>query len=790
MAIGTGLNLAVFSLLDALMFRHLPVRKPGELVRFVQIMPNIDARSIYPFRFYELMRQNAKSFSDVICSSNLSAAVRDEAGVASRVRCQVVSGNFFSALGVKALHGRVLTPADEVQASDALPVVLSYRYWQSRFLSDPAVVGRRIRLQDVPFTVVGVLSRGFNGVLVETGPDVHVPLIAADVLETEPQFKSYRKLTYEVVARLRDAAGLRQAESEARTIFDASLEDENRRYRQDERLEARPIPRGHSLLREKYSGALVLLMAGVALVLLMICTNIGGLLLARASARSRDAAVQVALGATAGRLFRQWLAESLILSTLGAAIALCVVRVTMPLLVMGLPPVRDLDTTLLTLSLDLRIDSRLFAFSIGLYFAGALLAGLPPALQAARADLYARLRAARMNTHQVLRWVLVGMQAALCTLLLAGTALLITTVRNLQAIDPGFSREDVLTFSADPRLLAYTWPQVESLSTRLLAAIREMPEVESAAVSSVGVMRGTGVKSTVAPAGQWASRSDFLNTSLNTVTPEYFETSGIRVLAGRGFRPDETGAKPVPVLVNRAFARRFFRGVDPIGREFGIGLNQTVPGDYGIIGVVSDAKYRSLREPVPPTFYQLWSAARRMGFILYVRTRGRPGALIEPVRRALYAIDPRLPFYDVRTLGAEVQDSVWPERALAWLSTAFSLAAAGLAIMAVYGTLAFVINQGRREIGIRIALGARTVDILAMSSAMPLGIVALGIAAGMVVFYAVIPRFGGVLYGVSPADPLRAALAAAAVLSMGLAATLSASGKALDVDPAEVLRQE
>lgn len=633
MAIGTGLNLAVFSLLDALFFTPLPVRKPNELVRFVQTMPNLDARSIYPFRFYELIQQNTKMFSDVICYSNLSTAVRDESNVASRVRCQVVSGNFFTALGVSALYGRTLTPDDDMQVSDGLPVVLSYPYWQSRFQGDPSVIGKQIRLQDFPFTVVGILPQGFNGVQIETGPDVRAPLIAADRLEMEPQIKSYRKRTYEVVARLRQVERLYQAEAEAQTIFSASLEEENRVYRQDERLQVRPIPRGHSILRDKYSSALVLLMAGVALVLLMICTNTGGLLLARASARSQDTAVQIALGATAGRIVRQSLTESLLLSASGAIAGLCVAWMTMPLLIRGLPPVRDLDTTLLTLSLYLKIDDRLLAFSIGLCFTGAFLAGLPPALQAAHADLYARLRAARSTARQTLRWALVGLQAGLCTLLLAGTVLLITTFRNLQAVDPGFSREEVVTFSADPRMSAYTWPQAESLKSRLLAAVREMPEVESAAVSSVGVMRGTGVKTTVAPAGQWAARNDFLNTSINSVTPEYFETVGIRMLEGRNFRPNETVVKPVPVLVNSTFARRFFPSVDPIGQKFGIGLNQAVSGDYDVIGVVSDAKYRSLREPIPPTFYELWSAAGRMGFVLHVRTRARPEALIKPARR-------------------------------------------------------------------------------------------------------------------------------------------------------------
>jgi predicted permease len=790
-AIGTGFNLAVFSLLDALLLKPLPVRKPNELVRFVQILPNIDARSNYPFRFYELMRQNTKMFSNVICDSNLSTAVRDETGVASRVRCQVVSGNFFTALGVSALHGRVLTLADEVQVSDALPVVLSYPYWQSRFQGDPAIVGKRIRLQEFPFTVVGILPREFNGVQVETGPDVRAPLIAADLLEMMPQIKSFRRLSYEIVARLRPGAGLHQAEAEAQSIYGAALDEANQAQRQNGRLEARPIPRGHSVLREKYSGVLVLLMAGVALVLLMICTNVGGILLARASARSQDTAIRMALGATAGRVVRQWLTATLLLAIAGVAAGLCIVWVLLPLLVRGLPPVRDFDHTLVALSLNLKPDGRFLAFSLGLCLASAVLAGLPPAFQAARADIYVRLRGGRSTPHQKIRWVLVGLQTALCTLLLGATTLLITTFRNLQATDPGFCRDNIVTFSADPGMLPYTGPQLQSLKSRLLAAVRGMTDVESAALSSVGLMRGAGLKTTVAPAGQRAEPGDFLNTSVHLVTPEYFETMGIRLLQGRNLRPDEPAAKPMPTVVNSAFARRFFPGADPIGKKFGMGANVVVQGDYVVIGVVSDAKYRSLREPFPPTFYGPWSAeGRRMGLILHVRTRGRPEALIEPVRRALYAIDPRLPFYDVRTLAEEVRASMWTERALAWLSSLFSMAAVMLAVMAVYGTVAYAITEGNREIGIRTALGARTADVLAMTSKRPLAAIGMGIAAGVPVFYAAIPLARDIFYGIRPTDTFNVVLTVAAVLLAGLAAALSASRKALRIDPAEVLRLE
>jgi predicted permease len=792
MAAGIGFNLAVFSVVDALLLRPLPVHSPDELVRFVQVMPNIDARSTYSFRFFELVGQNTGMFADVIACSSLDTSLRDESGVMSRVRCQAVSGNFFTALGVNALHGRVLTLDDERPAAGAPPVVLSYPYWQSRFLGDPGVVGREIRLRDLPFTVVGVLPHEFNGLQVEAGPDVRVTLTASDRLEKDPQIDSYRKRIYEVAARLRPGTGLPQAQAAAWNAFVASAREENLTWRQNERFEARRIPKGYSILRDKYSSALMLLMAGVALMLVMICANVGGLLLARASTRLQDTAVRMALGATSGRIARQWLAEGVLLAVLASAAGLCIAHVLAPLLVRGLPPVRSLDTTVMRLSLHLAPDTRFVLFSIVLCLAGAALTAVPPAIHSARSDLYTVLRAARTTSSPRLRWAIVGLQAALCTLVIGGTTLLVGTFWNLRAMDPGFAKDRVVSFSADPTVLAYSPEEGESLKTSLLAAVREIPGVSAAAVSSVGVMRGTGIKATVAPVGQKVERGDFLNSSMHFVTPEYFETMGIRLLEGRGFRADEPQAKPAPAVVNSAFARRFFAGVDPVGRQFGIaGVNEIAVGEFVVIGVVSDAKYRSLREPVQPTLYRPWSATSPgAGIVLHVCVNGRPGTVIPPVRRALHAIDSRLPFYDVRTLGDEVRDSMWPETALAWVSMVFSAVAVGLAAVAIYGTLAFAIACGRREIAIRMAFGAGIADVVTLNSARPLAATAIGIIVGLAALRATLPTFTGALYGVSPAEPACLLPAVLVVVLAASAATLSATRKALHINPSETLRGE
>jgi predicted permease len=454
--------------------------------------------------------------------------------------------------------------------------------------------------------------------------------------------------------------------------------------------------------------------------------------------------------------------------------------------------VRDLSAAVLTLSVDLRPDGRMLAFAIALCVVCALFAGLPAAFEATRSNLQTSLKTTRGTARQPLRWILVALQIGLCTFLLAGAGLLVSTFRHLRALDPGFDRDHIVTFSLDPGMAHYTVQQAEALRTRLLAAVRDLPEVESAGSAMLGLMRGTGIKTTAAPEGQIAPRRDFLNSSLNFVSPEYFETMRIPLLAGRNFRADEPESKPRRVIVNRAFVRRFFPGVDPIGRKFGIGTDKIVPGDYEIIGVVGDAKYRSLREVVPLTIYNFaYSDPKYVaGFILHVRTKNRPESIIQSVRRVLNRIDPRLPFYEIRTLAEEVDATLWAERLLAWLSSAFAAVAAVLATLGVYATLAYAIAQSRKEIGIRVVLGARAADVLRLFSARPMRFAGLGVLLGVTGFYAATPAFRSVLYEVSSTDPITVVSAVAAVLLIALAATLVAVSGALRVDPAIVLRDE
>ena len=792
LALGIGLNGAIFMLVDALLLRPLPVKKPEELVRVVQVIQNLGPRSDYTYDAFQALEQKSTSLTGVIGYADANTAVRDASGI-SRIRCQIVTGNFFSSLGVQPLYGRILISSDAFTAAGSPPVVVSYPFWRRQLHADPNIAGKTISLEDQPFTVVGVMPQRFNGLEVESSPDLFVPLIAASMVsKSDPDANSFRKFEYSVVARLRPGVNLEHARAETAAIVYAVMNMQPGTAIRDERLELQRIGNGISMIRPKFASGLILLMSGVGLLLVMICANVGGLLLARASARREETAVRRAIGATTGRLVRQWLTESLALTAIGGILGLCIAIAAAPLLVRALPPLRDFSAALLTLSLDLRPDVRVIGFAILLCAGCVLLAGLPASLQAGRANLQSSLKAARVTSRQPLRWMLVAVQIGLCTFLLAGAGLLVSTFRHLRALDPGFDRDHVVTFSIDPGMARYTPEQAVALRTRLLRTVRDLPGVESAGTAVLGLMRGTGVKTTIAPEGQITPRSDFLNSSLNYISPEYFDTMRIPLLAGRNFRADEPESKPSRVIVNRAFVRRFFPTVDPIGGRFGVGTDKIVPGDYEIIGVVGDAKYRSLREVAPPTVYHFRFSDPKFnpGFILHVRTSNQPESIIQPVRRVLNDIDPRLPFFEVRTLAEEVDATLWAERLLAWLSTVFAVVAAVLATLGVYATLAYAISQSRREIGIRVALGAQVPDVLRLFSARPMRFAALGVLLGVAGFYAATPAFRSVLYEVSSTDPITMISAVAAVLAIALAATVVAVSGALRVDPAIVLRDE
>ncbi|HEV2447642.1 MAG TPA: FtsX-like permease family protein, partial [Candidatus Sulfopaludibacter sp.] len=426
---------------------------------------------------------------------------------------------------------------------------------------------------------------------------------------------------------------------------------------------------------------------------------------------------------------------------------------------------------------------RVVLVSAAIAVATALLCGLAPAWGAARTGLEGVLRGARSRSGWRGRSILVIAQAALCTLLLAGAGLLVRTFDQLNNLNPGFDRGHVVTFSADPGLSGYTDQQAKTLRLALMERVRQIPGVVSVAAASMPLMRGSGMKTTVAPEGQTVPRGDFLNTSTNSISPEYFDTLQIPIVAGRALAETDRDAKPARAVVNQAFARQFFPGLDAVGRRFGS------PGWslFEIVGVSEDVKYRSLREPIPPTFYTLDVAS---SFVLHVRTRMRPEAVEQPVRRALAALDPALPFIEVHTMTEEVDASTAAERLTAGLASVFGLMSALLAAVGIYGLLAYAVAQRRREIGVRMALGAQPAEIGRMIGAQALFLAAAGAAAGIAAALPAARWIRSLLFNVPPSDVLSLGAAAGFVLLVSLAASLAPAARAARIEPAAALRDE
>ena len=804
LAVGISANTLIFSVVDALLLRPLPVSHPENLVRLVDVHPNDFITWDLPYDVCDAVAGRDADLSEVICQGEADVAFRDGTSI-ERVRVHLVSPNFFSSLGVHAYLGRVLGVEDERTA--AMNAVLSYGFWRRRYRGDTSILGRRVILRGHPFTIVGISPEAFNGLTVDTSPDIRVPgAVVRSVVEPRADMgPGATPLFAQIFARLRQGVPVKRASDEADPLLHAVYQDQidqifpSAKGRApaksviDSRLRLESIVNGVSTLRAQFSRGIELLMAGVALLLLMACANVAGLLLARSAGRAQEFGIRLALGANAARIVRQLLTEGLLLALLGGVAGILLTRACLPFLVRALPPIRDRAAVLQPLAVDISIDARVLGFAVALTFLTAVLFALSPALRCARADVASTLRGGRATTRRLLpRKLLVTAQVGLCTLILMGAALLVETLDRMRSMNPGFDRDHVVTFTIDPSLRGYKPEQSRALSKALLEKTNALPAVAAAGMASRALMRGTGYKATYGAAGTRLTTTDFLNCSANAVTPNYFAAMGIRVLAGRDFNWfDQAGRVPRAAVVNQTLARQFFPGRNPIGARFGSpGPGGVANAENEIVGVVSDAKYRSVREPVPPTIYAPSAEGFDSGFMLHVRTPQRPETMIAPVREVLRSLDPELPIIEVRTLREEVEASLWQERLLAWLSTIFGGIAALLASIGLYGALDYAVKSRTREIGLRMALGAQPARIASLLSGEVLLLTGSGVAVGLCAYAAAAVWIRRVLYDVRSWEPM---VVVSVVVLVGLVAAMAAAPaiwRAVRIDPARALRAE
>ncbi len=818
LAMGIGTNTVIFSFIDTLILKPLPVLDPQNLVllekiRQKQVRPDTE----FNYRQYRQMAAYPQFFSGLVAeqAQDPRDAIADTTGGTARlITTQIVSPNYFSELGVRPLAGRLLRETDANVTSN-IPVVLSYQFWQARFGGAQSAIGQIIRLKDIPFLVVGVVPREFHSVDIDRAPDVRLPISAAPELWrfSVTNLRARGKFSFQILGRLRDgiSAGraeaaigpelrdsdewiLRQANPLRKEPLPAAELEETVKWSRDFKIHLQPAGHGVSQLRDQFSKALVSLMGGVGLLLLAVCANLAGLLLAKAEYRRKEIAVRMAVGAGRMRLMRQLLTEGSLLTLLGGGIGTAFACALCPAMVRFLPVPRDSWQFATPQVLSIGLDWRVLGFTLLAATITCLFFTLPPAWRGTQVDLNAEMKGERQRRRDSI-WGMfpIAVQVALALILLTGAMLMARTFWNLERLNPGFDRAHIAEFTVNPALAGYEGKQLGNLYSAFEERVAELPDVRSVAYADAGLMRGVGIKFTVAPQGIVLPKSTYLNASLNFVGPAYFQTMGIGLLSGRNLDSRDYNAKPARVIINRALADLLFPHETALGRGFVSGVDGTKPPTDIVVGVVANAKYRSMREQDPPTCYALLSKQamdESSPLILYVRTLGDPASIIGRIRNVLRQIDASVPLTEVSTIDQDVENSLWQERLVAMLSGFFAVAVLLLASVGLYGTLAYWVAQRAREFGIRMAVGAQMRHIVQAVCSRVGWALALGLAAGIAAAYFALRALTHLVYGVKPLDPVSFVVAVAFILLCSTTAALVPSLRAARIDPAAALRKE
>jgi predicted permease len=826
LALGVGANTALFSVVDAMLLKKLPVKDPERLVLFkaswngqkfgpgsydgsnmTDPATGLVTGTSFPLQTVTRLRQDQEVLSDAFAfyptELNFNAG-----GQAEVVTAQVVSGNYYTALGVPAMIGRTLTDADDNAAATPV-VVLSHRFWASRFNGDPSAVGKQVNINNVAFTIVGVTPPGFTGTAqVGSSQDISVPLA------WEPQINGKQSNLegagiwwLRVMGRLKPGVTMEQAQASLAGPFQQSVL-EQRALRKTESgaalrtIDPKDLPRlgvesgsrGEMNQRRWFAPALRLLAGVVGVVLLIACANVANLLLVRSSSRRKEIAVRLAVGASRWRLVRQLLTESVLLAAIGGALGVLFAFWIKD----GLLFVTEWGGREMT-ALTPRLDLRVLGFTLGLSFLTGIIFGILPALRATNVDLTPALKDTGRSSSGLSRsWLsksLVVVQVSLSVLLLIGAGLLIRTLRNLHHVDMGFNANNLLLFKIDPSLLGYEGDKLADLYQRSFTRLEAVPGVQSVTFSRSPLLANSSWTGSVYVTGDIGPDGKLRDsdTKMHSVRENFFNTMEIPLLMGRGLTEQDDARAPRVAVVNQAFVKAHFPNENPIGKRFG--LDPAKPNDIEIVGVARDAKYTSQRDRVQPTIYQSWrQVLRRMTFATFeVRTAGDPAASIAGIRQAMREVDSNLPLSDVRTQVQQADDTLSMERMFAKLLTLFGLIAQQLSAIGLYGVMAYVVSQRTHEIGIRMALGADRRKVLMMVVRQGMVLTVIGIAIGLIAAYVLtkyLESLTSMLFGVEPRDPWTFTAIGVLLAVVALVACLVPARRATKVDPLRALRYE
>jgi predicted permease len=804
LALGIGANTAIFTLVDQVLLRLLPVKNPEQLVLLWGRGPHYgsnNGRHKLSYPMYEDFRDHNQVFSGVFCTWDNQFSVAAD-GRTERVDGELVSGTFFQVLGVQAALGRVFTPDDDKSRGGEPYAVISHRYWLSRFAGNRDVIGRKIIVNGYPLTIVGVSQAGFDGTDPGTSPAIRVPVMMK--AEMDPvgagfsyNFTSRRGRWVNVYGRMKPGVTVQQVKAQLQPYFHQMLEMEVR----EKELSGTPAEvraafltmwmepieagKGDSNLRRQFSSALLVLMAIVGLVLLIACANVANLLIARATARQKEIAVRLALGASRGRIVGQLLVESLLLAGAGG-IAGLILAVWMDQALLAFLPKGDSPLTLSTVP-----DWRILAFTLAVSLLTGVIFGLIPALQATRPQLARTLKdqvgSIAGGTAVALRKTLVAAQVMLSLLLLIGAGLFVRSLKNLKSVDPGFHTSNLIEFSVDPTRNAYKPERSLDFYRQLRENLDAIPGVESSAFCVIPVLAGNEWDNSMEVEGYQHKPTETPDPHMQFATPDFFKTMQIPLLNGRDFRMTDARGAPKVAIVNEQFARRYFPRGDAVGRH----ISQGPKLDTEIIAVVRNTKYESMRDEIPEEVYlPIQQVNFVIGVMAYVRTSRQPEQAFSSVRQTVNQLDPNLPVSDMKTLEAQQEESLITERLVATLSSAFGVLATLLAAIGLYGVMAYMVAQRTREIGVRMALGAASSDVVWLVMKEVLLLAGIGIAVGLPAAYGLTRFAKSQLYGIQPNDVFTVAIATAAIAIVAIGSGYIPARRATLVDPMRALRWE
>jgi len=811
LALGIGANAAMFSLLNQIVLRLLPVDRPEQLVIVRETgnhFGNTYGANTISWPMFEDLRDNNQVFSGMFCRfpATVTIGYRDQP---AQIPAELVSGSYFPILGVGAALGRTIAPDDDAIPDSRPVVVLSYKFWQSYFNGDRTIVGRTIYLNSQTMTVIGVAQPGFDGVELGAPAKVFVPIMMkTEMTPHSDGLKDRRRRLSWVTAygRLKPGVSLEQAQLSLQPLMHSILEVEvqqpeftrsataaDRQVFLRNRIEL--LPGSENGLREYMRTPLWLLVALTGVVLLLACANLANLLLARAITREREFAVRLAIGAGKARLVRQLLVESLLLAGGGAMLGLALAFLADRILLRIYLPA-DAAAEFVVSPIP---DGRVLAFVMGVMLLTSVVFGLLPAVRGSRAEIALSLkdRSSAVSAGSIsLRRMLVGIQVALSLLLLFGAGLFVRTLRNLESLGPGFPTDHLLTFRIDPSLNGYSDEETKSFYERLNVNLQTMPGVASVGFSAMPILKGYAWQNAIVG-------KDFEGMPiegqpvLNHVGPDYFATLGIPILAGRAFTSQDVGPSnwrhDTYAVINESFARQYFPGRNPIGQRFGL-VNEMVPvspQDIEVIGVIPDRKYRDLRETPPAQAYFPYFQDAHFRFMnIYLRTQADPRQIENEVRERMRQFDPHVPLVGLQTMNEQIGFSLRTERLLASLSAVFGGLATLLAAIGLYGVMAYTVTRRTREFGLRVALGALQRDVVWLVMRDVLILIAAGLAVGVPLAFALSTLVRSQLFGLGPHDPLTFVSSTLALALIACLAGFIPALRASRIDPLQSLRNE